>query len=141
MVSELLSNPVKNRFSDPTKEQEGRDWPRKDIMSRCQVKVLREGCHERKEARTGVSSGEKINTNRNLARVTTKSKSKIQTVSNGCVGRGEEMDVSRSIPMSETSSNEQDRSQVVLRAMFNGDKTYDNRAEEIQRNQRTTYRE
>jgi len=36
--------------------------------------------------------------------------------------------------MSETSSNEQDRSQVVLKAMFNGDKTYDNRTEEIQRN-------
>jgi len=40
---------------------------------------------------------------------------------------GEEMDVSRSIPMSETLLNEQDRSQVVLREMFNGDKTYDNR--------------
>ena len=39
---------------------------------------------------------------------------------------GEEMKVSRSVPMSETLSNEQDRSQVVLRAVFNGDKTYDN---------------
>ena len=39
---------------------------------------------------------------------------------------GEEMDVSRSVPMLETSSNEQDRSQVVLREIFNGDKTYDN---------------
>ena len=29
--------------------------------------------------------------------------------------------------MSETSLNEQDRSQVVLKAMFNGEKTYDNR--------------
>ena len=36
----------------------------------------------------GVSSREKMNTNKNLARVTTKSKSKTQTVSNGCVGRG-----------------------------------------------------
>jgi len=36
----------------------------------------------------GVSSREKINTNRNLARVTTKSKSETQTVSNGRVGRG-----------------------------------------------------
>jgi len=87
----------------------------------------------------GVSSREKINTNRNLVRATTKSKSKMQTVSNGRVGRGEEMDVSRSVPMSETSSNEQDRSQVVLRAMFNGDKTYDNRTKEIQQNRRTTY--
>ena len=39
-------------------------------------------------ARMGVSSREKINTNRNLARVTTKSKSETQTVSNGCVGQG-----------------------------------------------------
>jgi len=57
-------------------------------MNRCQVKALREGCHERKEARMGVSSREKINTNRNLVRVTTKSKRKTQTVSNGCVSRG-----------------------------------------------------
>jgi len=39
-------------------------------------------------------------------------------------GRGEE--VSRSVPTSETSSSELDRSPGVLRAMFNGDKTYDN---------------
>ena len=79
---------VKNGFSDLTKEQEGQNRPRKDIMNRRQVKALREGCHERKEARTGVSSREKINNNKNLARATTKSKSKMQTVSNGCVGRG-----------------------------------------------------
>ena len=80
----------------------------------------------------GVSSREKMNTNKNLARETTKSKNETQTVSNGCVSRGEEIEVSGSIPMSETSSSEQDRSQVVLRAMFNGDKTYDNRTGEIQ---------
>jgi len=57
-------------------------------MNRCQTKALREGCHERKEAWTGVSSREKINTNRNLVRATTKSKSEMRTVSNGCVGRG-----------------------------------------------------
>ena len=89
----------------------------------------------------GVSSREKMNTNKNLVRVTTKSKSEMQTVSNGHVGQGEEMEVSRSIPMSETSSSEQDRSQVVLRAMFNGEKTYDNRTGEIQRSRRTTYRD
>jgi len=55
-------------------------------MNGCQVKALGEGCHERKEAWMGVSSREKINTNRNLARVTTKSKSEMQTVSNGRVG-------------------------------------------------------
>ena len=35
-----------------------------------------------------VSSKEKINTNRNLVRATTKSKSEMQTVSNGHVGQG-----------------------------------------------------
>src|SRR5882724_8512635 len=79
---------IKNGFSDPTKEQEGRDRPRKDVMNRRQAKALREGCHERKEGRMGVSSREKMNTNKNLVRATTKSKSEMQTVSNGCVGRG-----------------------------------------------------
>jgi len=36
----------------------------------------------------GVSSREKMNTNKNLARATTKSKSETQTVSNRCVSRG-----------------------------------------------------
>src|SRR5882724_13358719 len=49
-------------------------------MNRCQTKALREGCHERKKARVGVSSREKMNTNMNLVRVTTKSKSETQTV-------------------------------------------------------------
>ena len=57
-------------------------------MNRRQTKALREGCHEIKKARAGVSSREKMNTNMNLARVTTKSKSETQTVSNGHVGRG-----------------------------------------------------
>ena len=57
-------------------------------MNRCQTKALREGCHERKKARVGVSSREKMNTNRNLARATTKSQSEMQTVSNGRVGQG-----------------------------------------------------
>jgi len=77
---------VKNRFSDLTKEQEGRDWQGKDVTNDHQGKALREGCHERKEAQAGVSSREKKNTNRNLVRVTTKSKSRMQTVSNGYVG-------------------------------------------------------
>src|SRR5882724_766582 len=110
-------------------------------MNRHQVKALREGCHERNEAQMGVSSREKMKTNKNLARATTKSKSETQTVSNGRVGQGEEMEVSRSIPTLETSSSEKDRSQVVLREMFNGDKTYDNQTEEIQRNRGTAYRE
>src|SRR5882724_11175976 len=72
----VLKSGVKSGFSDLTKEQEGRDW---------QGKALREGCHERKKAQTSVSSREKKDTNRNLVRVTTKSKSSMQTISNGCV--------------------------------------------------------
>ena len=56
-------------------------------MNDCQGKSLREGCHEREWAQMSASSREKNNTKRNLARVTTKSKSKMQTVSNGCVGQ------------------------------------------------------
>jgi len=44
----------------------------------------------------------------------------------------EERDVLRSVPTSETLSNEQDRSQVILKEMFKGEKTYDNRTGEIQ---------
>jgi len=54
---------------------------------------------------------------------------------------GEEIGVLRSVPTLETLLNEQDRSQVVLRAMFNGDKTYDNQTGEIQLSRRTTYRD
>jgi len=39
---------------------------------------------------------------------------------------GHELKYLKSVPMSETSSSEQDRSQEVLRAMFKRDKTYDN---------------
>ena len=78
--------PVKNGFSDPTKAQEGQDRPRKDVMNRRQGKALSEGCHERKKAQMVVSSREKINNNKNLATATTKSKSEMQTVSNGHVG-------------------------------------------------------
>jgi len=38
----------------------------------------------------------------------------------------------KSVPTSETSSSEWDKSLGFLKAMFNGDKTYDNRTEEIQ---------
>jgi len=57
-------------------------------MNGCQTRALREGCRERKKARAGVSSREKMDTNMNLVRATTKSKSETQTVSNGRVGRG-----------------------------------------------------
>ena len=80
---------VKNGFSNPTKEQEGQDQQGKDITNDGQAKALREGCHEREWAWMSVSSREKNKTKRNLARVTTKSKSKTQTVSNGCVSQGE----------------------------------------------------
>src|SRR5882724_3500514 len=83
----LVGRPVKNGFSNPTKVQKGRDRQRKDVEGDCQGKALKEGCHERRWAWTDVSSREEINTNRNLARVTTKSKSGTQAVSNGRVGR------------------------------------------------------
>jgi len=56
------------------KKQEGRDQQGKDITNDRQGKALRVGCHERKKAWTSVSSREKKDTNRNLARATTKSK-------------------------------------------------------------------
>ena len=84
----IVSGIVKNGFSDLTKEKEGQDRQGKDITNDHQGRALREGCHERKEAWASVSSREKKNTNRNLVRVTTKSKSRMQTVSNGHVGRG-----------------------------------------------------
>ena len=56
-------------------------------MNDHQGKALREGCHEGEWAWTSVSSTEKTNTKRNLARVTTKSKSGTQTVTNGHVSQ------------------------------------------------------
>ena len=56
-------------------------------MNEHQAKALREGCDEREQAWTGVSSTEKPNTKGHLARAMTKSKSKMQTVTNGHVGR------------------------------------------------------
>ena len=50
VILRVLVIPVKNGFSDLTKEQKGRDWPRKDVVNRHQVSALREGCRERKEA-------------------------------------------------------------------------------------------
>jgi len=87
-VVEQVVVAVKNGFYNLTKEQESRDWPRKDIMNRRRGKALSEGCHERKKDWMVVSSREKINNNKNLVRVTTKSKRKTQTVSNGRVSRG-----------------------------------------------------
>src|SRR5882672_1934010 len=63
---------VKNGFSDLTKVQIGRDWPRKDVGCERQGKALEEGCREREAARKSVSSTEKINTKENLARATAK---------------------------------------------------------------------
>ena len=48
---------------------------------------LKEGCHEREQAQTDVSSIEKTNTKEDLARVMTKSRSKMQIVTNKCVGQ------------------------------------------------------
>jgi len=56
-------------------------------MNDRQGKALREGCHEREWAQMSVSLREKNNTKRNLVRATTKSRSEMQTVSNGRVSR------------------------------------------------------
>ena len=77
---------VKNGFSDLNKEKVGRYQQGKDIMNDHQGKALKEGCREREWAWTSVSSREKNNTKRNLARATTKSKSRMPTVTNGYVG-------------------------------------------------------
>ena len=52
-------------------------------MNDHQEKAVREGCHEREWAQTGVPSTEKTNTKEDLARVMTKSRSRMQTVTNG----------------------------------------------------------
>ena len=76
-------------------------------MNDCQGKALREGCHEREWAQTSASSREKNNTKRNLVRVTTKSKSRMQTVTNGHVGQVcDESSLLMGVPTSETSSSE-----------------------------------
>jgi len=73
---------------------------RKDVMNDHQGKPLREGCHEENGSDKCIFR-EKNNTNRNLARVTTKSKSRMQTVSNGCLVK-EQGSGLKSVPMSET---------------------------------------
>jgi len=83
----LLMVVVKDRFSDPTKEQIGQDQCRNDITNDHQEKALKEGCHEREQAWMDVSPIEKTNTKEDLARVMTKSRSKMQTVTNSCVRR------------------------------------------------------
>ena len=77
---------VKNGFSDMTKEQVGQYLQRKYITNDHQGKALKEGCHERRWARMSASSRE-TNTKRDLVRVTTKSKSRTQTVINRHVSR------------------------------------------------------
>jgi len=50
-------------------------------------KALKEGCCEREQAQMDFSSIEKTNTKQDLARAMTMSRSKMQTVTNGCVGQ------------------------------------------------------
>jgi len=56
-------------------------------MNDHQEKALREGCHEREQTWMDATSTEKTNIKEDLARVMTKSKSKTQTVTKGCVGQ------------------------------------------------------
>ena len=101
-------------------------------MNDCQGKALKEGCHEREWAQTGVSSTEKTNTKRNLAIAMTKSKSGTQTVTNGHVSqKGNELCCWRAFQHQRPQS-EQDRSLEASRQCSRGTKTYDNRTGEIQ---------
>ena len=61
-------------------------------------KALKEGCHEREQSQMDVSSTEKTNTKEDLTRVTAKSESKIQTVTNGRVSREATNRVSNKCP-------------------------------------------
>ena len=78
---------VKNRLSDPTKEQDGQDQWRNDIKSDCWGKALKEGCCERTKAQTCVSPIEKTVNIKDLTRVMAKTQSWTQTVTMGCVGQ------------------------------------------------------
>jgi len=71
-TKESMEEDVKNRFSGPTKFQEGQDQCRNDVKSDCQGKALKEGCCEREWAWESVSSTEKMNTKRDLTRVMVK---------------------------------------------------------------------
>jgi len=56
-------------------------------MNDCQEKAFKQGCCETEQAQMDVSSIEKTNTKEDLARVMTKSRSKMQTVTNGHVSQ------------------------------------------------------
>ena len=72
--------------------QIGWDQHRIDIMNDLQENALKEGCHEREQAQMDVTLTEKTNTKVDLARAMTKSRSKMQTVTNGHVNRkGDEL--------------------------------------------------
>ena len=56
-------------------------------MNHDREKALKEGCPEIKQAQMDVSSIERTNTKVDLARAMTKSKSEMQTGTNGCVSQ------------------------------------------------------
>jgi len=68
--------------------QGGWDPCRNEIKSDHWRKVLKEGCCAREMAWTDVSSTEKMDIKRDLARATVRLLSKKQTVTMGCVGWG-----------------------------------------------------
>ena len=67
-------------------------------MNEFQEKAFREGCHEREQAWMDVPSIEKANTKEDLARVMTKSRSKMQIVTNGHVSQKAMNQVSSKYP-------------------------------------------
>ena len=58
--------------------QEGQDQLGNDVKNDHQGNALKEGCCERREAQMGVSSTERMNTKRDLTRVTVKTSSETQ---------------------------------------------------------------
>src|SRR5882724_8172247 len=63
-------------------------WPISTLLLFSQIgKSVLDSCHEREQAGADVSSKEKTNTKEDLARVTTKSRSKMQTVTHGHVSQ------------------------------------------------------
>jgi len=75
---------LRSKYVEIDTEKTSHKWPSEESSGK--------GCCEREQAQMDVYSTEKTSTKKNLARVMTKSKSRTQTVTNGCVSRkGDEL--------------------------------------------------
>jgi len=87
LLSFIYFHLVKNRFSDPTKVQIGWDQLGKVIMNECGRRLSERAVMKENKLRWVWLQQRRLTPNENLARVTTESRSKMQTVTNGCVGQ------------------------------------------------------